>query len=334
MTMNCAPYIREIARGPNGTVDLSYTDSKLLYAAMLEGVVADLEIGAIVTALRLKGETLDEMRGFADAAHENCYTLTIPFSTGDGLRPIVLPSYNGARKIPNLTPLLALAVQSFGIPVVIHGLEEGFGRVTTGQVFAELGIQPALTEAQAQTELNQNGLSYIPLPILSPGLARQLALRQRTGLRNSAHSLVKMLDPFSGKGVVVMAATHPEYMDTMRATALSRNQAALLLRATEGEPFANPKRRPAIEFLHESKAEILFYAEHDSLKTAPNLPDLFDAQTTAHWTRQVLNGAIQVPQPILDQIAACLYAAGLCETLSSATSMTLEKFMNTGDAAK
>jgi anthranilate phosphoribosyltransferase len=65
MTMNCAPYIREIARGPNGTVDLSYTDSNLLYAAILEGNVAELEIGAIVTALRLKGETLDEMRGFA-----------------------------------------------------------------------------------------------------------------------------------------------------------------------------------------------------------------------------------------------------------------------------
>lgn len=326
MTMNCVPYIRDIARGPNGTVDLSYADGKLLYSAMLEGKVADIETGAIVTALRLKGETLDEMRGFADAAHANCHALAIPSSTGNTIRPIVLPSYNGARKIPNLTPLLALAVQSFGVPVVIHGLEEGFGRVTTGQVLAELGIQPALTAGQAQTELNQRGLSFIPLPILSPGLAQQLALRERTGLRNSAHSLVKMLDPFLGKGVVVMAATHPEYMDTMRETALCRAQPALLLRATEGEPFANPKRRPTIEFLLDSKVEILFEAEHDSLKAVPCLPVESDAKTTAYWIQQVLNGAIQMPAPLLDQVAACLYASGHCETNSAATLVTTAKF--------
>jgi anthranilate phosphoribosyltransferase len=313
--MNYAPYIREIARGPNGANDLSYADSQLLYSAILEGQVADFELGAIVTALRLKGESPDEMRGFADAAHQHSQSLTAPT---DAPRPIVLPSYNGARKIPNLTPLLALAIQSFGVPVVIHCLEEGFGRVTSAQVFAELGVKPITAIAEGQAIINERGLALVPLSLISPGLARQLGLRERTGLRNSAHSLVKMLDPFKGQGVVVMAATHPEYMETMRETALSRGQQAILLRATEGEPFANPKRRPAIEFIHDGHTESLFEAEHDSLKSIPNLPEEPDAKTTADWIRRVMDGNLAMPQTISDHVAGCLYAAGYCETLADA----------------
>lgn len=320
--MNYAQYIREIARGPNGANDLPYDASQLLYGAILDGGVPDFELGAIVTALRLKGETLEEMRGFYDAAHSRTHGLNLPETR---YRPIVLPSYNGARKIANLTPLLALLLQQYGIPVVIHGLLEGFGRITTAQVFRELGVMPVSQLTQAQAALDQQGLVFIPLPVLSQGLSGQLALRARTGLRNCAHSLVKMLDPFKGKGLVVMAATHPEYLDTMRDIAQGTGNHALLLRATEGEPFANPKRRPAIEYLHDGEQEQLFDAEHDSLKTIPGLPEEPDAHTTADWIRQVLTGNIPVPHPIANQLACCLYTSGYANTLSEAKAILAVK---------
>ena len=126
--MNYAHIIRELGRGREGASDLSVEDAQQLYGAMLDGGVPDLELGAIAVALRFKGECIDEMIGFLSAAHERLYALHRP--TGR-LRPVVIPTYNGARKSVNLTPLLALLLRRFSIPVVVHGLIEGYGRVTT-----------------------------------------------------------------------------------------------------------------------------------------------------------------------------------------------------------
>jgi len=313
--MNFAQIIKEIGRGAEGARDLTQEDAAQLYGAMLDGGVPDLELGAILIALRMKGESTEEMTGFLAASLSRLNALT---NTSESLRPIVVPSYNGARKGANLTPLLALLLQRFGVPVVVHGLLEGYGRVTSGHIFRELGIAPATSRSQAQQALVSSGLAFVPLPVIAPGLADLLALRARLGVRSSAHSLVKMLDPFAGEGVLLAAATHPAYLDTMRDVLAGLGSHALLLRATEGEPFANPKRRPRIEHLHDGRCDLLFDAEHDSLRTLPHLPEEADAATTAAWMRKVLDGQLPLPQPLANQLAACLHAAGYAASLNEA----------------
>ena len=302
--MSYASIIKEIGRGADGSRDMTQEDAKYLYGAMLDGGVPDLEMGAILIALRMKAESIDEMIGFLAAANERVNALQSPC---DGIRPIVIPTYNGARKSANLTPLLAILLQRFGVPVVVHGLLEGFGRVTSGHVFRELGVMPAASHTQAQQALDEHKLAFVPLPVIA-----------RLGVRNSAHSLVKMLDPFKGEGVIIAAATHPPYLDTMREVLGSQGAHGLLLRATEGEPYANPKRRPRIEHLHDGVAEVLFEAEHDSLKMLPHLPEEPDAAATACWIRKVLDGQLPLPQPIANQLAACLLAAGYAADLNEA----------------
>jgi len=313
--MNYAHIIRELGRGSEGARDMMLEEAQQLYAAMLDGGVPELELGAIAVALRVKGETVGEMIGFLAASYERLYTLRRPSGR---IRPVVIPTYNGARKGVNLTPLLALLLRRFGVPVVVHGLIEGFGRVTTAQIFREFGLLPSSSHLQAQQMLDDSGLVYVPLSVLSPGLSVQLALRSRLGLRNSAHSLVKMLDPFKGEGLLLAAATHPEYLDTMREVLSAQGAHSLLLRGTEGEPFANPKRRPRIEHLHDGDCDILFEAEHDSLKRLPTLPESGDAKTTADWMRRVLSGESALPPPIANQLACCLYASGYADDFNQA----------------
>ena len=203
----------------------------------------------------------------------------------------------------------------------MHGLIEGYGRVTSAQIFREFSLGsllPCTSHAQAQQAMDEHGLAYVPLSVLSPGLNDQLALRARLGLRNSAHSLVKMLDPFKGEGLMLAAATHPDYIDTMRDVLCAVGTRALLLRGTEGEPFANPKRRPRIEHLHDGVADVLFEAEHDSLKTLPHLPETCDAKVTVDWMRRVLAGEYPLPQPLANQLACCLYASGYADDFNQA----------------
>jgi anthranilate phosphoribosyltransferase len=126
--LSYAQYIKEIGRGADGARDLPRDDAQQLYAAMLDGGVPDLEMGAIILGLRVKGESLDEMLGFHGCRPTTGPTGSTCRTAGSGRSS--LPTYNGARKEANLTPLLALLLQRFGVPVLVHGLLEGYGRVT------------------------------------------------------------------------------------------------------------------------------------------------------------------------------------------------------------
>ncbi|MDD2744132.1 MAG: DNA-binding protein YbiB [Rhodocyclaceae bacterium] len=313
--MSYAHYIKEIGRGPQGAHDLSRLEATQIYAAMLDGGVPDLELGALVMALRLKGEGLDEMLGFMDALDDRTVRLELPPGR---VRPVVLPSYNGTHTEANLTPLLALLLQRFGVPVLVHGLMEGLGRVTTAHLFRELGVMPSATSDQVQLALDRRGLAFAPLNALSPGILNLLALRARMGVRNTGHSLVKMLDPFHGDGILIAAASHPNLIELMRDMLLARAGRAILLRSTEGEPFANPRRRPRLEYVHEGKSALLFEAEHDSSRGIQHLPDIVDAVSTAGWIRKVLNRQLPIPKPIANQLACCLYVSGYAEDLNQA----------------
>lgn len=313
--MNVAHYIRELGRGRSGARALARDEAGVLYGAILDGEVGPLEMGAIAIALRVKGETDGEMLGLLDAVRARLSAWMRPVGE---CRPLVIPSYNGARKSANLTPLLALLLARLGVPVLIHGEAEAHGRVTSEEILREFGIAPASSAQEAQQALVVRRLAYVPLALIAPGLSAQLALRSRLGLRNSAHSLVKMLDPFGGDGVLLASATHPDYLAAMRTILGEMRASALLLRATEGEPYANPKRRPLIEYLHEGKAETLFEAERDSLSALPDLPAGSEARLTAEWMRRVLAGAVPVPGPLLAQLACCLLASGAAADLQQA----------------
>jgi anthranilate phosphoribosyltransferase len=138
------------------------------------------------------------------------------------------------------------------------------------------------------------------------------------GVRNSAHSLVKLINPFADDAVMVAAATHPDFIELMRNIMLDCDQRGLLLRGTEGEPFANPKRRPRLEYVHAGQVEVLFDAEHDSLRALPDLPDAMDAASTAKWIQGVLDKHIPLPKPIANQLACCLFASGYAEDFNQA----------------
>lgn len=119
--MDYRKIIKEIGRGKNHARDLDRDTARGLYAHMLNSEVPDLELGGVLIALRIKGEGEAEMLGFYEAMQNHTIKLTPP--AGKPM-PIVIPSYNGARKQANLTPLLAILLHKLGFPVVVHGVSE------------------------------------------------------------------------------------------------------------------------------------------------------------------------------------------------------------------
>ena len=298
--MGIAPYLKEIGRGKQGARSLDRAQAADLFGQILDGAVSDLEIGAFCIAMRVKGETPEEMAGFLDATAARMQRIPVA-----GARPaVVLPSYNGARRLPALTPLLALLLAREGLPVVIHGTATETRKVYVPEVLAEL----ANTAWTAIKTIAPGELAYVPTELLCPGLKRLLDVRRTIGLRNSAHSLVKLMNPCEGEAVVVGSYTHPEYAVSMGAVFQLMGSTALLLRGTEGEVVADARRVPQMEGFVRGERIVLESGERGTVTDLPALPAI-DPPSTAAYIREVLAGNQPVPTAVALQVEHILRLA-------------------------
>ena len=296
--MGISQYIREIGRGKDGARSLTRMQAADLFGQVLDGAVTDLEIGGFCLAMRIKGETPQEMAGFLDATYTRIHSVPL---AGD-CAAVVLPSYNGARKLPVLTPLLALLLARQGLAVLVHGVATESTRVFSSRVFEVLGV----TAAEAVSHLTGGSVMFVPTGVLCPGLKRLLDVRRAVGLRNPAHSLVKLMNPCSGPAVVVGSYTHPEYAVSMAAVFALMGSDAMLLRGTEGEPVADARRTPRMDGFVGGQPMMLQEAQPGTLESVPDLPTGTDAALTARYINDVLDGRRPVPGPIGSQVEQLL----------------------------
>jgi len=300
--MNISHYIKDIGRGKEGARALDRDKAADLMGQILDGQVSDLELGAFCIAMRIKGETDQEMAGFLDATHARLQTLPVSAPV------VVLPSYNGARKLPLLTPLLAHLLAREGLAVVMHGTATENTRITSQQVLSAMGVQ-TLTQTRA---VQAGELVFAPTEILCPGLKRLLDVRRVVGLRNPAHSLVKLMNPTTATDALLVSSyTHPEYALSMAATFELTGARALLLRGTEGEVVADARRTPQMDAFVRGMRTPLEAAQTGSLVKLPELPADIDADSTARYTNAVLQGALPLPAPLAAQVQAVLKALQL-----------------------
>jgi len=304
-----ARFIKEIGRGVKGARSMSREDAASLYGAMLDGRVSDLELGGILLAMRIKGESVEELAGFMDAAERSFAPLPSPVGE---FAPVLIPSYNGARKLANLTPLLALLLAREGVPTLVHGVRSDPGRVTTAEILGEMGLAEAGSSAELQDAFAAHRPAFMAIETLAPALAHQLSLRRILGVRNSTHTIVKILQPFEGPALRLVSYTHPEYLETLAqyfTTAAPHERGdAFLMRGTEGETVANPHRAQQIDWFHAGTRTLL--VERDApTDDLSQVPEARDTAATASWIGAALRGEVPVPRSILNQVAECVRAS-------------------------
>jgi anthranilate phosphoribosyltransferase len=333
--MSIAKYIKEIGRGKEGARSISREQAADLMGQVLDGAVTDLEIGGFCLAMRIKGETPAEMAGFLDAAHARLNKV-------HALCPVVvLPSYNGARKLPVLTPLLGLLLaregarralldrqtdgSQKGFAVLMHGCKTEDARVHALEVIQALNFEQKTSfdqqnRAWAATELiasevtpntthsiKAGDFKTLHTNDLLPSLKRLLDVRRAVGLRNPAHSMVKLMNPTTTQQALVISSyTHPEYLQSMTAVFELTGSHAMLLRGTEGECVADARRTPQMDGFVHGQRSTLQAPQGGPLATLPDLPGTTDAAATAAYIQDVLQGRKPVPAPIARQVECIL----------------------------
>jgi anthranilate phosphoribosyltransferase len=213
-----------------------------------------------------------------------------------------------------LTALLAALLAREGVAVVVHGTPTESARITTQNIWETLNWPTwglAAPDAPHANALQAGQMVFIETASLNAQLKKLLDVRRTIGLRNSAHSLVKLMNPSDQTNALLISSyTHPEYALSMAQTLRITHQRALLLRGTEGECVADVRRQPQMDAWYEGQSQTLIHAQQGPLKGTPDLPSLH-AQETARYIQAVLAGDKPTPEPIAQQVRATLTAFDL-----------------------
>ncbi len=230
-----ASFLRIVGRGATLSRPLEEAEAEAAMAAILDGRVEPLQLGAFLLVLRYRTETAAELAGFVRAARARIPDS--PALTSD----LDWPSYaDRHRQLPYFL-LSALLLAASGVRVLMHGIA-GEGPATTPAGLAALGIGPARSLDDAARRLDAGGFAYLPLSLLLPELDALFGLRPLLGLRTPVHSFARELNPFRAPAQI-QGVFHPTYLELHRDTQLRLGQRrAVTFKGGGGEAQRNPDK--------------------------------------------------------------------------------------------
>lgn len=292
--------LHEIGRGARGARALPPADARLLWDALLDRRLPPEMTGAILMAYRFKGETADEIGALVDSALARSGAL-------DDLptRLVVLPCYNGARRLPNLSWLVALALRDAGFAVLMHGVRRQAGRLTTCEVAEAAGVQPAACARDAVLRLQRDRIAFLPIDVWCPPLAGLLSMRDLLGVRNSAHTAVKLLTP-PRTALALVPVTHADYLPIASEVLEQRGVTALLFRGVDGEPALHPNTRRDLLRLIDRRVEPIEFLPAQAPDPALDLPAGASAARVVEWSAEIIAGRRPMPSMLGQLVALCV----------------------------
>lgn len=172
--------------------NLSEAQSADLMLALADGSIAPAMGGALLAALRIKGETADEVRGFAKSMRKLARRPVL--SDGTPLVDMVGTGGDGSGSF-NLSSGAALLVASMGVRVAKHGTSSISSRSGSADVVRALGLPLPLDETAAGECLDATGFTFFFAPHYHPAMKAIMPIRQAMGVRTVFNILGPLSNP-------------------------------------------------------------------------------------------------------------------------------------------
>ena len=248
--MSLAPYIHAMGRGPGRARSLSREEARDAMSQILRGDAPAEAVGALLMLMRYRGETAEEIAGFAEALRG-----TLP--AWPGAAPTLdWPSYAAGRSraLPWFL-LSARLVAMAGVPVLLHGWNSHQSPVASVRTaLAGAGVGAANNMPEAAALLARDKIAYLPLETFAPRALDLLRLREVLGLRSAVNTVLRVLNP-GGARASVQGVFHPPYRELQAdACALLGLDAMTVIKGGGGEFERHPSKDIALFGLRAGRA--------------------------------------------------------------------------------
>ncbi|MFN0061700.1 MAG: anthranilate phosphoribosyltransferase [Myxococcaceae bacterium] len=171
---------------------LSREASRALFRDVLLGHATPAQIGALLVALRHKGETADEIAGAADALRDGATPFQVP--KGVPIFDTCGTGGDGAQTF-NVSTAAAFVVAGAGVHVAKHGNRSVSSRAGSADVLAAAGVNLEAPLERVEGALREVGIGFLFAPALHPGLAHVSAPRREVGVRSIFNILGPLVNP-------------------------------------------------------------------------------------------------------------------------------------------
>ncbi len=172
--------------------DLTQDQADAAMMQIMQGEAPPALIGAFLAALRMKGETLDEITGCAQAMRRNA--VQVRPNLGDTvLMDVVGTGGDGTHKF-NISTIAAFIIAGAGVKVAKHGNRSNF-RAGSADVLEALGVTLALTPEQAAQCLEEVGIVFLFAPAYHPAMRHAIGPRRELGTRTIFNILGPLTNP-------------------------------------------------------------------------------------------------------------------------------------------
>jgi anthranilate phosphoribosyltransferase len=172
---------------------------------------ADIEIAGLLTAMATRGETVDELTGFAEAMRS--LSLPIPFTPEERAALVDTCGTGGdGRGTFNISTGAALVAAAAGAKVAKHGNRGVTSRCGSADVLEAMGVPVALTPAQSAACLRATGFTFLYAPALHPSMKRVQPIRRALGFRTIFNLAGPLTNP-AGAPAQVMGVYSPAKLE-------------------------------------------------------------------------------------------------------------------------
>ncbi len=180
---------------------LTSEDASKVMEEIMQGEATPAQFGAFVTALRLKGETVDEIVGLARTMRARAIPVTI-----DGLVVDTCGTGGDGSSTFNISTTAAFVAAGAGLKVAKHGNRAMSSQCGSADVLEALGIKIDLTAEQVQKCLEEVGIGFMFAPSFHPAMKYAAVPRREIGIRTIFNILGPLTNPAGAKAQVLGVA--------------------------------------------------------------------------------------------------------------------------------
>ncbi len=312
--------------------DLTSDDAEHLFERLVLGRLEPAEIAGMLIALRMKGETAEEMVGAARALS----AAATPFERPDYLFADCCGTGGDASGMINVSTATAFVVAAAGLPIAKHGNRSVSSKCGSADVLEALGVRLDLEASKARRLLDETGFCFLFAPAYHPGMKHAALVRRQLQVRTVMNLLGPCINP-ARPPVQLLGVADPRMLRRIATTldALGVRQALVVHGGGVDEVALHAETR-ALRLTDGIVEDVEITPEDAGLARAPlSVVTGGDATENAGRLRDLLDGSGSGPERDIVALnaGALLMTAGIAGTLREGVAVAADT-LATGNAGK